>query len=57
MAYKINPDECVSCGACAEECPNECITEGDDSYVINADECLDCGACADACPCGAISEE
>ena len=46
MAYKIS-DECISCGACAAECPVSAITEGDGKYVINADECIECGACAD----------
>ncbi len=52
MAYKIT-DECISCGACAGECPVNCISEGDDKFVINADECLECGACAGVCPVGA----
>ncbi|MBQ7827142.1 MAG: 4Fe-4S binding protein [Clostridia bacterium] len=49
MAYKIT-DECISCGACASECPVDAITEGDTKYEIDADKCLDCGACAGACP-------
>ena len=49
MAYKIS-DACIACGACASECPVECITEQDGVYVINSDECLDCGACAGVCP-------
>ncbi len=52
MAFKIT-DDCIKCGACADECPVGCITEGDDKYVIDADECLECGACAGACPVGA----
>ena len=56
MAYKIS-DECIACGACAEACPVECISEGDGKYVINADECLSCGSCAEACPVGAPAEE
>ena len=52
MAYIIN-DDCIACGACAEGCPVEAISEGDGKYVINADTCIDCGACADACPVGA----
>ena len=54
--YKIT-DECLKCGSCAEECPNDAITEGEDIYVINPDLCLECGACADACPTEAIVEE
>ncbi|MGP1442008.1 MAG: DUF362 domain-containing protein [Anaerovoracaceae bacterium] len=49
MAYRIN-DDCISCGACASECPVEAITEGDGKYVIAEDICIDCGACADTCP-------
>ena len=54
MAYVIS-DECVSCGTCEGECPQEAISQGDDHYVIDADACVDCGTCADACPTGAIS--
>lgn len=56
MAYVIS-DECVSCGACAGECPVEAISEGESHYEIDADACLECGTCADTCPTGAISEE
>ena len=49
MAYIIN-DDCISCGACAAECPVEAISEGDGKQVIDADACIECGACADACP-------
>ena len=55
MAYVIT-DECVSCGTCAGECPDEAISEGDDKYVIDADTCVDCGTCAGVCPTEAIVE-
>ena len=42
MAYVIS-DECVSCGTCEGECPNEAISQGDEHYVIDADACVDCG--------------
>ena len=56
LAYKIS-DECISCGACASECPVDAISEGDGKYVIDADKCIECGACADACPVGAPAQE
>lgn len=49
MAYKITED-CISCGACASECPVSCISEGDSVFVIDADTCIDCGNCANVCP-------
>ena len=55
MAYKIT-DACVKCGACADNCPVEAISEGEDKYVIDADVCVSCGACADNCPVEAIEE-
>ena len=52
MAFKIT-DACVSCGACAPECPVSCISQGDSIFVIDEDVCIECGACANVCPVGA----
>ena len=56
MAYRIT-DACISCGACAELCPCEAISQGDTQYVIDPDKCASCGSCAEQCPMGAIVEE
>lgn len=56
MAYVIS-DDCVSCGSCADGCPADAISEGDNKYVIDAEKCLDCGTCEATCPTGAISAE
>ncbi|MFI3323202.1 MAG: 4Fe-4S binding protein [Rikenellaceae bacterium] len=56
MAYKINPDGCVACGTCIDECPVEAISAGD-VYVIDASACIDCGACAGVCPAECIAAE
>ncbi|HIQ58769.1 MAG TPA: 4Fe-4S binding protein [Candidatus Merdivicinus intestinavium] len=56
MAYVIS-DECISCGACASECPVEAISEGDGKYVIDAATCIDCGNCSNVCPVGAPQGE
>lgn len=49
MAYRIT-DKCISCGACAENCPVECISQGEEIYVINPDLCIGCGTCARSLP-------
>lgn len=41
MATHIT-NECINCGACEPECPNEAIHEGDEIYVIEADLCTEC---------------
>ena len=56
MAYVID-DKCISCGACAGECPQEAISEGDGKYVIDEGKCIDCGACAGVCPMEAAHAE
>ncbi len=43
--------------SCVEECPVDCIYEGDRKLYINPKECIDCGACEPACPVEAISQD
>ncbi len=55
MATMIT-EECINCGACEPECPNEAISEGDDVYIINPARCTECVGhfdeeqCAAVCP-------
>jgi ferredoxin len=55
MATYITKD-CINCGACEPECPNEAISEGDDVYVIDPELCTECvgfydqEACQAVCP-------
>ena len=56
MAYAIS-DDCISCCACAAECPVSAISEGDGKFVIDADTCIECGACEGVCPVGAPAQE
>jgi ferredoxin len=52
----IITEECINCGACEPECPNEAISEGDEIYVIDPNLCTECvgfhdeEACAAVCP-------
>jgi NAD-dependent dihydropyrimidine dehydrogenase PreA subunit len=43
--------------ACIDECPVDCIYEGDRMLYIHPDECVDCGACEPVCPVEAIFYE
>ena len=55
MATTIT-EECINCGACEPECPNEAISEGEDIYVIDPNLCTECvgfhdyEACQAVCP-------
>jgi len=43
--------------ACMDECPVDCIYEGERALYIHPDECVDCGACEPVCPEEAIYYE
>ena len=55
MAMMIT-ENCISCGTCEPECPNQAITQGEDIFVIDPALCTECvgfhdeEACAAVCP-------
>jgi hypothetical protein len=55
MATMIAND-CINCGACEPECPNNAISQGDPIFVIDPQLCTECvgfhdyEACAAVCP-------
>ncbi len=57
MATMIT-EECIGCGACEDECPNEAISvlDDDELFIIDPDLCTECvgydseQACQAACP-------
>ena len=58
MTYVIGlPCVDVKDRACVDECPVDCIYEGERTLYIQPDECVDCGACEPVCPVEAIYYE
>lgn len=53
MATMIT-DECINCGACEPECPNDAISEGEDIYVIDPNLCTECVGFFDQEQCAAV---
>src|ERR1044071_491171 len=55
MATMIT-SECINCGACEPECPNNAISQSEELYVIDPLLCTECvgfhdyEACAAVCP-------
>lgn len=55
MATMITND-CINCGACEPECPNNAISQGETIFVIDPNLCTECvgfhdfEACAAVCP-------
>jgi NAD-dependent dihydropyrimidine dehydrogenase PreA subunit len=58
MTYVI-AEPCVDVKdlTCVDECPVDCIYEGERMLYIHPDECVDCGACEPVCPVEAIYYE
>jgi len=53
MANKIT-EECLSCGACEAECPNQAISQGDSCYVVDQAKCDECAAAGGEAACKAV---
>ncbi|WP_235737101.1 ferredoxin [Nocardioides alcanivorans] len=51
MAYVITAS-CIDVmdKSCIEECPVDCIYEGNRMLYIQPDECVECGRCEPVCP-------
>ena len=55
MAMMIT-ENCISCGSCEPECPNQAISAGDMTYVIDPEKCTECAGvydspkCVEVCP-------
>ena len=56
-------DECINCDVCEPECPNDAISQGDETYVIDPAKCTECVGhydtpqCVEVCPVDCISKD
>lgn len=58
MKYKILPDMCKGCTACARKCPVGAITGTIKApHTIDPEKCIKCGVCISTCKFGAIVKE
>lgn len=59
MVIRINLDECIGCGVCAQLCPEVFILDEDEgkARVISQKECGSMKETIDSCPVSAISCE
>jgi ferredoxin len=53
MALLINED-CINCDVCEPECPNNAISQGDETYVIDPAKCTECVGHFDESQCVAV---
>lgn len=53
-SFVVNPEECIGCGICVQQCPADAIELVDMKAVIDPEKCIACGICAQGCPTEAI---
>ena len=51
----IDPEKCISCGACQSHCRFDAIEKATTGYAVNEYACEGCGVCAYVCPQKAVA--
>jgi benzoyl-CoA 2,3-dioxygenase component A len=52
--HLIDPEICIRCYTCEEQCPVDAITHDDNNVVVDAGKCDFCMECIAPCPTGSI---
>jgi electron transport complex protein RnfB len=50
MVAKVNIEECICCGICADDCSTNATTLSGEKAKVDEDKCADCGMCESSCP-------
>ncbi len=54
LMSRMITDECINCGVCEPECPNDAISATSEIYVIDAARCTECVGYHDEPQCVAV---
>lgn len=50
----FDPGECIGCGECAAQCPQDAHEMHAGQHILNREKCIECFLCAGACYTGAL---